>query len=883
MIYNAPTWVNNQSPAINASNLNELCQAVQQDGIEISELQNQLASPFNYKGSVLDLSDLPSTGNTENDTYYVKNEGYLVSWNGTAWSQSSIDETDYLEQITAIQNDIAPEYDSTSTYSVGEYCIYDGQLYRCTTEITTAEAWTAAHWTAVTVTGEVTGLKSAVNALSFSPEIEWTIGMGATPTGIGASDYTALSDMILCQSGDKIVNKSALKDESDNYFVIYAALYKSANNINDTFDSRISFQSTPLVIPDDITGVRISVGRISSSGVVFSSGDLNYFAFDFYIKGSNLAELYECKENIESNKYKIRDIENVVSGYNFIYPAFRPYIITNAGKWYVDDNNNSTHIVYPVRPGDLVEMKGSAVATAYAFLTSDNYLGNSGNNAAMVVGTSRQVLNANAEVLVTIPAGCGLLYISATNSLGQSILPVEIKINGISQTTGQAKKIYDAKAVIRGLNENKAQKADLDIWGARHAYEGENKRIVLPDFDFLSGYDLPIYGSKYRYKHYIDLSKYKNASLHTYVANDQTDLSAALANAISGDTIILKNGRYTPITITKSINLIGAGNVVFSPENTTQFVTTATAGVYKTADNSYPASPNRAFDISRIADGIITELTLSNDGTTGVVNNPGTWYWHSVSKNIYIHLYGEIQPNPDDIVFTYAADDNGIFIKPSGENAKVYMENIIVIGGKANVHYEDVASYNNQALVAVDCKMYYARFNALALRGVKGYFQNCECAYARMDGFNYHINNTGNNEYGDNTGTLAHGLEVDCIGHDNGIGDTGTAYSDNGTTCHDGGKMIRIGGVYYNNKGGNVADKDTETESYNYNCYAFDSVAPNDTNKADFWASLGTNMYLYGCRANGDSQYNLMAANSATIHFSGVEYTTHTGAITPIN
>lgn len=168
MMYNAPTWVNNQSPALNASNLNELCQAVQQDGIEISDLQRQVASPFNYKGSVLELSDLPSTGNTENDTYYVKNEGYLVSWNGTAWSQSSIDETDYLEQITVIQNDIAPEYDSTSTYSAGEYCIYDGQLYRCTTEITTAEAWTAAHWTQVSVSGEVSDLKNALTEYDCS-------------------------------------------------------------------------------------------------------------------------------------------------------------------------------------------------------------------------------------------------------------------------------------------------------------------------------------------------------------------------------------------------------------------------------------------------------------------------------------------------------------------------------------------------------------------------------------------------------------------------------------------------------------------------------------------------------------------------------------------
>ena len=43
---------------------------------------------------------------------------------------------------------VADEYSTSSTYAVGDYCLYDGDLYRCTTAISTAEAWTAAHWTA---------------------------------------------------------------------------------------------------------------------------------------------------------------------------------------------------------------------------------------------------------------------------------------------------------------------------------------------------------------------------------------------------------------------------------------------------------------------------------------------------------------------------------------------------------------------------------------------------------------------------------------------------------------------------------------------------------------------------------------------------------------
>lgn len=60
---------------------------------------------------------------------------------------------------------MADEYSSSSTYSVGDYCIYNGDLYKCITAITTAEAWTSGHWTQVQVTNEIGDLKSAITTL----------------------------------------------------------------------------------------------------------------------------------------------------------------------------------------------------------------------------------------------------------------------------------------------------------------------------------------------------------------------------------------------------------------------------------------------------------------------------------------------------------------------------------------------------------------------------------------------------------------------------------------------------------------------------------------------------------------------------------------------
>ena len=59
-----------------------------------------------------------------------------------------------------ISPDLAPLYSNNSTYSVGDYVIYNDSLYRCNTAITSAEAWTAAHWTATVMGTDVSDIRS---------------------------------------------------------------------------------------------------------------------------------------------------------------------------------------------------------------------------------------------------------------------------------------------------------------------------------------------------------------------------------------------------------------------------------------------------------------------------------------------------------------------------------------------------------------------------------------------------------------------------------------------------------------------------------------------------------------------------------------------------
>lgn len=76
---------------------------------------------------------------------------------------------------------VAPQYSSSATYNVGDYVIYNDQLYRCTTAITTAETWTAAHWTAAVLGDDVGDLKSAFNQLCVH---NYLLGvLNKSPTG----------------------------------------------------------------------------------------------------------------------------------------------------------------------------------------------------------------------------------------------------------------------------------------------------------------------------------------------------------------------------------------------------------------------------------------------------------------------------------------------------------------------------------------------------------------------------------------------------------------------------------------------------------------------------------------------------------------------------
>jgi len=59
--------------------------------------------------------------------------------------------TGAVNELLTYAANIAEEYDPSETYAVGDFCLHEGVLYKCTTAIPIAEAWTAAHWTSTLI------------------------------------------------------------------------------------------------------------------------------------------------------------------------------------------------------------------------------------------------------------------------------------------------------------------------------------------------------------------------------------------------------------------------------------------------------------------------------------------------------------------------------------------------------------------------------------------------------------------------------------------------------------------------------------------------------------------------------------------------------------
>ena len=271
----------------------------------------------------------------------------------------------------------------------------------------------------------------------------------------------------------------------------------------------------------------------------------------------------------------------------------------------------------------------------------------------------------------------------------------------------------------------------------------------------------------------------------------------------------------------------------------TNFLYTLVDGTtYKTTRSGV----GRVFDASRI-DGNGDYLELTKKTSLDEVKSINNTYFIDGS-DVYINTIDGRTPD-NDILLLF----NNINTITVTEN--LYIEGIEIQGGKNCL----VTSSNNKnEFFANNCTFKYSTDDdGLQAKFGTTIVSNCLSAKNTQDGFSYSGNNV---------------IEVNCIGRDNGNpNDITLANTQNGSTQHNGGKVIRVNNEYYRNKGSNCGDTHDGTKSWNLGCLAYESKSTENRYNSNFTAHIGTEMWLDSCVSYNSKNDNCIQDGS-TMHLN---------------
>ena len=655
---------------------------------------------------------------------------------------------------------------------------------------------------------------------------------------------TPLSATILNQREEKI------KEEFDN---ISSQLAEKANQTQaDNLQSQIS----ALVVGSGTSPAEIVQQRVDSLGNVF-----------------------------DVSKSRLDNIENIVlNGVSkVLLPDWVSGKITNG----VNDVPDNTRIRTGYHSFDSSDYITIVPAAGYKFIA---HVYDESYNFVNGIGVDSWVATENTIKLSDKYKIVRFMLSKTDNSVITTDESVKLNITRSLVPYKVNKLIADANDKIDTKVSFKEQvKIDYDIirnmsdWGIRHNTSRKLQKYIFPDADF-NNIPITILTDGRNFTTNFDITRFKHTGGSTYYVDPilgsdgnpgKTENTAfysvykALQVCSDGDTIILLDGLYNRVNwtkdgyIEKSVNIIAknAGKVIVKNGNN------HTYELYAPYTKTYYTSRNIVIKAVQKIGNETTELTAVNS-IESVENTEGSYYCDGT--NTYVHLYGDEVPNDNNCFLLLQTNRALVHTLCTNENVALYLEGIEFIGGNpSTVLFSASNTYKSPKLYAYNCKFKHAydasqNKDAVSILGASAIFVKCEASFSNKDGFNYHAYN----------GIVSFGIEIDCIGKCNGYGNTGGPYN-NGSSAHDGYKVIRINGIYHDNYGANVADVQVNTKSLNLGCVAFDSTADQSNNAcADFAAQQsGTTMYLDNCKAFG-SVLNLYCASGATMNVKSCEYAT---------
>ena len=393
------------------------------------------------------------------------------------------------------------------------------------------------------------------------------------------------------------------------------------------------------------------------------------------------------------------------------------------------------------------------------------------------------------------------------------------------------------------------------------------------NWDYTSEFSIKRRGRKYTTD--FDASAYASPSGTTYYvdpaagsdSNDGLSIGEAFATieaaltATDASIIMLKAGFYTwqdagwlnnQPTIPRDIALkvyggaraiIHAGNAFYSWS-----LSSGKTNTYQTAYNAVGS----VIDLTNTDEyGIPVPLTKLAS-IEAVEAAPGSFYYPvSAPFNLYVHTHDSRAP--DSNIIAFQIKDN--FDIRAAHN--VYAENIDFWGGRYPMVFQNVDG-DGAHLVFKNCSFCYgSTFEGVRLRDVtRGTFLRCTSAHNVGDGFAYRQNVFA---------TQTDILEVDCKAYDN-VDLAAAANNINGSSAHDGVRVIRLGGVYKTNAGGQITDTHAGTQTLNLGCSAGESITAtqNGTDDTGYRVTSGAALWMENAKASGSYYDRVNSASNIT-------------------
>lgn len=403
---------------------------------------------------------------------------------------------------------------------------------------------------------------------------------------------------------------------------------------------------------------------------------------------------------------------------------------------------------------------------------------------------------------------------------------VNKKIDNLSSKSALYDKVYSGQTIYKKPSE--------------FALSLPAQVLVSQNGEVSFDYDIAINKIKPTKTYYVDIKTGDNTNAGTEDKPFKT-IERAFRYA-DADNIVVKEGIYgwtngfAGSSQIKPFNLIGVGNVYIGAHRDN--LTWTQNSVYNNVYQATGSAVVEVIDITDFENPIFFEKQINIES---VSLKAGSFFIDG--SNIYVRTKNDRKP--DEYILPNMINDTAKLTNTE----KVYFENI-----KFTNSVKHTASNAGQKFYAKNCIFANGTANnGLSLEGVDFIIMNCIAKDSGRDGFNYH--KSGN--------YISNGIEIECKAFNNG---RDGANQNNGSTMHDGGKIIRIRGEYHHNHGPNVIDVNDGTQSLNIGVHAHHSTADSDLSNVDFRLrdeGGGSQMWLVNCVSH-DSKYSLSVEGGAT-------------------